>query len=35
MTKTVIRGARVVQVFGIAFTAYDLGKAGEKIYRNQ
>lgn len=30
MTKTVIRGARVVQVFGIAFTAYDLGKAGEK-----
>ena len=29
-TQMIIRGARVVQVFGIAFTAYDLGKAGEK-----
>ena len=32
ISKTIIRSARVVQVFGIAFTAYDLGKAGEKSF---
>lgn len=32
ITKNVVRGARVIQVVGIAFAAYDVGTAAKKSY---